>query len=135
MRLPMEQSRRMIEEHGCYFTDACDKCGKLLAEVRFTVKGQSGEWCSRECRDGVAHEWGKCRGCGASLNGKRKGMVRSTAAMPAGSGSILAAKLSRKRPYKTKNLRRQKAALSRTLLPPPFSMANPDSGGFVGAGG
>jgi hypothetical protein len=72
VKLTVEQSRRSLEEHGSYLTEACDKCGKLLAEIRFTVKGQSGEWCSRECRDGVAHEWGKCLGCGASLNGKRK---------------------------------------------------------------
>ena len=54
MKLTVERSRKILAEHGAYISGACDKCGKLLAEVRFTVKGQPGEWCSRECRDGEA---------------------------------------------------------------------------------
>ena len=54
MKLTSEQAYQALANHGCYVTEACDKCGKLLAEVRFTVKGEPGEWCSRECRDGEA---------------------------------------------------------------------------------
>ena len=54
MKLATEQAYQALAKHGCYFTDACDKCGKLLGELRFTVKGEPGEWCSRECRDGEA---------------------------------------------------------------------------------
>jgi hypothetical protein len=47
------QSRELLAKHGVYVTEACDKCGKILGHVRFTRYGESGEWCSRECRDGV----------------------------------------------------------------------------------
>ncbi len=52
MKLTSEQQLRISELHGVCVNEACDKCGKVLAEVRFTVKDQSGEWCSRLCRDG-----------------------------------------------------------------------------------
>lgn len=54
MRLTEEQSRTLLAKHGAYVTEVCDKCGKLLGHVRFTLKDQPGEWCSRECRDGAA---------------------------------------------------------------------------------
>ena len=53
MRLTEEQSRGLLAKHGVYVTEACDGCGKILGHVRFTRKDQPGEWCSRECRDGV----------------------------------------------------------------------------------
>lgn len=73
MKLTIKQSQKILVGRGVYVTEACDRCGQLLAEVRFTVKGEPGEWCSRECRDGAdAMTPGKCQGCGAALNGKRK---------------------------------------------------------------
>ena len=54
MKLTTEQAYQALVKHGCFLTAACDKCGKLLAELRFTRKGEPGEWCSRECRDGEA---------------------------------------------------------------------------------
>ena len=54
MKLTVAQAYQALAKHGCYLTGACDKCGKLLSEIRFTVKGEPGEWCSRECRDGEA---------------------------------------------------------------------------------
>jgi hypothetical protein len=75
MRLTEEQSRALLAKHGLYVTEACDRCGKLLGPVRFTRSGESGKWCSRLCRDGVEHKVGVCRGCGASLEGKRKGAL------------------------------------------------------------
>jgi hypothetical protein len=53
MRLTETQSRELLQKHGVYVTEVCDKCGKPLGHVRFTHFGQKGEWCSRECRDGV----------------------------------------------------------------------------------
>ena len=52
MKLTGEQQLRIRELHGVCGNEACDKCGKVLAEVRFTAKDQPGEWCSRLCRDG-----------------------------------------------------------------------------------
>jgi hypothetical protein len=53
MRLTEQQSRALLAKHGMYVTEACDTCGKILGPVRFTRKDQPGEWCSRECRDGI----------------------------------------------------------------------------------
>ena len=53
MKLTVEQSRKALAEHGCYVTEACDKCGKLLGCVRYTRRGEPGEWCSELCRDGA----------------------------------------------------------------------------------
>jgi hypothetical protein len=53
VRLTEEQSRALLAKHGVYVMEACDQCGKILGHVRFTRFGQSGEWCSRECRDGT----------------------------------------------------------------------------------
>jgi hypothetical protein len=51
----MKLSKSQIAElrsRGIYITEACDRCGQLLGSVRWTRKGEPGEWCSRECRDG-----------------------------------------------------------------------------------
>jgi hypothetical protein len=50
MRLTTEQSYAALERFGCYVTEACDKCGKLLGPVRYTRRGEEGVWCSGECR-------------------------------------------------------------------------------------
>ncbi len=52
MQLTVEQSRKALAEHGCYVTEACDRCGRLLGAVRYTIRGTPGEWCSELCRDG-----------------------------------------------------------------------------------
>ena len=77
MRLSTAQSYTLLEKHGCYITEICDRCGKGIGPVRFTRPGESGVWCSRECRDGTkAHEPGTCRHCKAKLpEGKRRGAV------------------------------------------------------------
>ena len=54
MRLTEEQSRALLAKHGVYVTEVCDKCRKILGHVRFTRYSESGEWCSRLCRDGEA---------------------------------------------------------------------------------
>jgi hypothetical protein len=53
MRLTTEQSYALLEKHGCYVTEACDKCGRMLGPVRYTRKGEEGVWCSSGCRGDV----------------------------------------------------------------------------------
>jgi hypothetical protein len=45
-----ELQKPLREEYGLYVHDACDRCGQILGAVRFTHFGDSGVWCSRECR-------------------------------------------------------------------------------------
>jgi hypothetical protein len=74
MNLTVAQTQKVFREYGCWLTSACNKCGKVLAAVRYTLKGQPGEWCSHLCRDGVdSKASGLCQSCRGSLNGKRKG--------------------------------------------------------------
>ena len=53
MKLNREQSEKLLHEGGISTTDACDSCGKLLGSVRYTCRGEPGEWCSALCRDGI----------------------------------------------------------------------------------
>jgi len=75
MRLSIQQSRDLLEEYGVFANSVCDRCGLILGPVRYTRKDDSGEWCSRNCRDGAdAHEPKTCRHCKAKLpEGKRRG--------------------------------------------------------------
>ena len=77
MQLTSELRHALLEQHGCYVTEACDKCGRMLGSVHFTRKGEEGVWCSPECRDGAeARAPGTCKGCGARLpEGKRRGSL------------------------------------------------------------
>ena len=77
MRLTVQQSYALLEKHGCYVTEACDKCGQILGALRFTRKDSRGEWCSRKCRDGAEeHAPGTCKACGCRLpEGKRRGTL------------------------------------------------------------
>jgi hypothetical protein len=56
MYLNPAHSYALLEKYGCYASEACDKCGKLIGPVRFTVYGEPGVWCSPECRDGVTEQ-------------------------------------------------------------------------------
>ena len=68
MLLTTEQIYAMLERFGCYVKDVCDRCGHILAPVRYTRRDGPGDWCSRECRDGAeARTPGTCKGCGAFL--------------------------------------------------------------------
>jgi hypothetical protein len=75
MHLTTAQSYELVAKHGVYACDICEKCSAVLGAVRFTRKGESDEWCSRQCRDGGnAHEPGTCKECRAKLaNSKRRG--------------------------------------------------------------
>lgn len=68
-----EKLQHVLRSRGLYLTEACDRCGSLLGQVRWTVHGKPAAWCSKKCRDGVEHQFGVCRGCGTSLGGKRTG--------------------------------------------------------------
>jgi len=73
MHLTREQSYALLEKHGCYVTEVCDKCGQIIGPVRFTMRDDKGVWCSRECRDGKeVHEPGTCLHCKAKLPGGRR---------------------------------------------------------------
>jgi hypothetical protein len=56
MKLTREQSQKLLRERAIWITNACDKCGQLLGAVRWTRRGEAGEWCSAECRDGIKTE-------------------------------------------------------------------------------
>jgi hypothetical protein len=75
MRPTTHQSYELLAKHGCYIREICDACGRGLGPVRYTRKGDSGVWCSRECRDGKqAHAPGTCKHCKAKLpEVKRRG--------------------------------------------------------------
>jgi hypothetical protein len=75
MQITEAQSRELLQTHGVYVTEVCDRCGKILGAVRFARQGDAGAWCSRACRDGVDHSPTVCRGCGTSLVGKRRGAI------------------------------------------------------------
>ena len=53
MKLTEGQNHTLLRAHGIWITEACDKCGRLLGAVRWTRSGESGEWCSEACRDGI----------------------------------------------------------------------------------
>jgi hypothetical protein len=76
MQLTTQQGYSVLARHGCYVTEVCDKCGRILASVRYTHAGDSRVWCSRVCRDGEeAHAPGTCKTCRASLVGLRRGAL------------------------------------------------------------
>ena len=52
MRIQFDEKERLRGEHGICATAACDACGGILGAVRYTRRGESGEWCSETCRDG-----------------------------------------------------------------------------------
>lgn len=54
MKLTPEQQAQLREERGICADEACDKCGAILGCVRYTRRGERGEWCSELCRDGQA---------------------------------------------------------------------------------
>lgn len=53
-KLTKEQSYELLRHRGIWITAACDHCGLLLGAVRWTRRGEPGEWCSAACRDGIS---------------------------------------------------------------------------------
>ena len=75
-----------VRSQGLYITEKCDECGELLNQsVRYTITGKPEVYCSAACRDsaffGDRQEAkkdatpGKCRHCGGSLKGKKRGSI------------------------------------------------------------
>ena len=54
MLLAIQKSYELLANYGFFAREVCDKCGIVLAAVRFTRYGESEVYCSRECR-GDAH--------------------------------------------------------------------------------
>jgi len=52
MRLTSEQ-QASLRDRGICANETCDRCDKILGDVRYTRRGEQGEWCSELCRDGV----------------------------------------------------------------------------------
>ena len=75
MYLTEDQSRKLVRAHGIFVREVCDKCSRALGPVRWTRPNETGVWCSKVCRDGERQEYGKCRGCGTRLAGKRRDSV------------------------------------------------------------
>lgn len=71
MKLSAEQRKYLRDERDIVANEACDTCGKVLGCVRFTRRGEPGEWCSRQCRDGRAQA--------ATLEVRRAGRPRKYA--------------------------------------------------------
>jgi hypothetical protein len=77
MRLTAKQGYALLDKHGSFITEICDACGKGIGPIRFTRRGDSEVWCSRECRDGAdAREPGTCRLCRSRLpEAKKRGAL------------------------------------------------------------
>jgi len=56
MRLTTQQSCALLAKYGSYISELCDACGKGIGAVRFTRRGESGVWCSGECRRDLRQE-------------------------------------------------------------------------------
>ena len=68
MLLTVQQSYALLAKFGCYIKELCDKCGRGIGPVCYTRMGETGVWCSRQCRDGVeAREPRTCKHCKARL--------------------------------------------------------------------
>ena len=75
LRLTAEQQARTFASFGCCVNEACDRCGEVLAEVRWTRKDRPETYCSQLCRDNGLPKLvndGKCRYCGLTLPSDRR---------------------------------------------------------------
>jgi hypothetical protein len=52
MQLTPEQQSQIRERYGVIANERCDACSQVLGWIRFTRRGEPGEFCSRKCRDG-----------------------------------------------------------------------------------
>ncbi len=50
MILSTAQAHDLLSRHGVFAREACDRCGAILGAVRYARRGESGVWCSSECR-------------------------------------------------------------------------------------
>lgn len=73
MRLTAELQARVSALYGICANEACDKCGNVLTEVRWTRKDRPETYCSELCRAGIERVIERCAGCGTELTGMRRG--------------------------------------------------------------
>jgi hypothetical protein len=50
MKLTAELRTKIFAAHGIYVNEACEKCGKVLAALRWTWRGMPEAYCSQLCR-------------------------------------------------------------------------------------
>jgi hypothetical protein len=50
MLLTAQQSHHLLEKHGVFVREICNRCRAILGAVRFTRKDESGAWCCGKCR-------------------------------------------------------------------------------------
>jgi hypothetical protein len=50
MTLTSTQGYALLAKHGVFALAVCDRCGQLLGAMRYTRRGEAGEWCSSACR-------------------------------------------------------------------------------------
>ena len=73
MKLSERQIVGLRRSYAVCVRDACDRCGNLLGAVRWTRRGEPGEWCSELCRDGFKTERKRKRGGRPRLKLSAKG--------------------------------------------------------------
>ena len=56
MLLTEGQAHELLAKHGVFSREAYDRCGTLLGAVRYTRRGEPGEWCSALCQDGMVEQ-------------------------------------------------------------------------------
>lgn len=98
MKLTREQSQKLLRERGIWITEACDKCGRLLGAVRWTRRGESGEWCSAVCRDGGNAERPTSNGIELAAAVIRR--QKRIGSRPSGRPKIYATKAEKQRSYR-----------------------------------
>jgi hypothetical protein len=64
VKLTEVQSRELLQKHGVYVTEACDKCGQSPA---YRVRWLRGRYCSVTCIESELFGLAHCRWCGAQM--------------------------------------------------------------------
>jgi hypothetical protein len=63
VKLTAELQAKLFAVYGVCANEACDKCRKVLAEVRWTRKDQPETYCSQMCRDNKPVVSANCLHC------------------------------------------------------------------------
>jgi hypothetical protein len=72
MQLAAKRSYQLLAQFDVYALEACKPMRTLLESVRYTLKDDFGEWCSRECRGGTeAHAPGRSKGMEGKTAGRK----------------------------------------------------------------
>ena len=63
MKLTAELQAKVFAVYGVCANEACDKCSRVLGEVRWTRKDEPETYCSQTCRDNKPVASGTCLHC------------------------------------------------------------------------